>query len=315
MKEIGGYLELEENHGKEYYDYLSFNSSRNSLQFIVRKRNINKIYLPYYVCLVIEETLQNENVDIIYYHIDNNFKPLIDNYDGKSYVYIVNFFGLLSKKDLLDLSNIYDNRVIIDNTHGFFMEGFNNIDCIYNCRKYFGVPDGSYLYTDLEYDDEYPIASSMSRIKHLFGRYESKASDYYKEFVDADETFDNRDIELMSKITHNMLKGINYDFINNQRVENFRLLNNALSDFNELSFDLDVTPDYMYPLLVQNGSNLKKKLISNKIFVPTLWPGLDKFELNDFEKRIFYDLVLLPIDQRYNKEDMKYIIKIVKENI
>lgn len=57
---------------------------------------------------------------------------------------------------------------------------------------------------------------------------------------------------------------------------------------------------------------MKRELISRKIYIPTLWPGVDGFsELNDFERRLIRDLVLLPIDQRYDTEDMRYIARTV----
>ena len=315
MKEIGGYLELEKNFGKEYHNGISFNSSRNALQYIIRKRKINKIYVQYYLCLVIEETLKNENVHIEYYHIDDKFLPILDNYDNNSFIYLVNYFGLLSLKTISSFSKKYNMKVILDNTHAFFMRNVPKVDTIYNCRKYFGVPDGAYLLTDLKYNDEYPLASSMSRIKHLFGRCEDTASSYYKDFVEADATLDNCDIEMMSKITHNMLKSIEYEKIRKKRISNFQVLDESLHKFNKLSFDKDIKCNYMYPLLIDNGNIVKKRLIENKIFVQTLWPGLNKFDLNDFEKNIFNNLVLLPIDQRYDREDMNYIIDIIKEKI
>ena len=312
MKEIGGYFEIEENRGEEYYNYLTFNSSRNSLQFIVRRRNIKKIYLPYYLCLVVKGVLEKEDVEIIYYHIDEEFKPIIENYDNETYVYVVNYFGLLDRTGIEQLNNKYKN-MILDNTHAFFLEGFNNIDTIYNCRKYFGVPDGSYLYTNLEEDDFYKEASSMNRIKHLFGRYEDTASKYYESFVNADLTFENCDIELMSRITHNMLRGIDYNYIKNRRSENFKYLHNKLKNINEIEIKEENEYTFAYPLLIKNGNALRKKLIETKIYISKLWPGLDIFPLNTFEKSIFDDLVLLPIDQRYNEDDMEYICKIIKE--
>lgn len=314
MKEIGGYFEIEKYQNKEYYNYLSFNSSRNALQFIIRKRNISKIYLPYYLCNVVEKALKYEKVNIKYYHIDSNFQPIIEDYDDVSFVYIVNFFGLLTKKDILNIKDKYNN-IILDNTHSFFMKGFNNIDTIYNCRKYFGVPDGAYLYTNLKHNDEFNQALSLNRIKHLFGRYEENASKYYQSFVEADQSFENKNIELMSKITHNLLKSFDYIYIKKSRVDNFNYLNKKLIGINKLKINKENTCTFMYPLLVENGKLLKEYLISLKIYVPTLWKGLKEEVLNNFEKDILNNLVLIPIDQRYNIKDMQYILDKINKYI
>ena len=307
MKEIGGYLEIEHYNGKEFYDYLTFSSSRNSLRFIVRSRKIKKIYLPYYLCSVVKEALMKEKVEIIYYHINESFEPIIDNYDGKSYVYIVNYFGLLSGDDIFKIKAKYNN-IILDNTHSFFMQGFDYIDTIYNCRKYFGVPDGSYLYTKLLLDSDYKETKSINRIKHIFGRYEENANMYYNDFLKADESFANGDIELMSKITHNLLRSIDYKYVEDKRKDNFNYLNNKLSNINGIKTDEGKNCTFMYPLLVENGNIIKQMLNKNKIYIPTLWPELQNISLNEFEKRLLNDLVLLPIDQRYDFDDMEFIL-------
>lgn len=70
----------------------------------------------------------------------------------------------------------------------------------------------------------------------------------------------------------------------------------------------------MYPFLIREGEYLKQELIRCKIYVPTLWKGALNFpELNQFASHWIKDLVLLPIDQRYDEKDMQYISDIVLE--
>ena len=246
MKEIGGYFELEKSTGKEYYDYLAFNSARNALQFIIRKRNINKIYLPYYLCLVIEETLKKENVEINYYHVDDSFLPIIENYDNESYVYITNYFGLLTKDIILKLKEKY--KIILDNVQAFFLEGFEDIDTIYTCRKFFGIVDGAYLYTNLECNENYEIATSLNKLNYLFGRYEENASKYYDEYVQSEKSLIDQNIKFMSKITHNMLRSIDYNNIKCIRRQNYNYLAQKLNSRNLLNLR-NKDGLFMYPLL------------------------------------------------------------------
>ena len=314
-KEIGGYLEIERSYGKEFFNGLALNTSRNCLQFLIRERNIKKIYIPYYLCLVIEDTCINEGIEIIYYHIDCNFKPILDNVslNDNEYIYIVNYFGMLSNDYLKEVEDKYVN-VIFDNTHSFYSEPLDGVDTIYNCRKYFGVPDGAYLISNLDINnvkERFFEASSLGRIKHLFGRFEKDAQSFYEDFSQAECELDNCDIELMSKITHNMLCSIDYDGIYESRLRNYIILAKELSNVNLLNLNMNST--YMYPLLVSNGKELRTYLINHKIYIPKLWPSLDKFELNEFESNLFENLVPLPIDQRYSDSDMKYILDIIKK--
>ena len=76
---------------------------------------------------------------------------------------------------------------------------------------------------------------------------------------------------------------------------------------------------FVYPLLVDNGEELKKKLISNRIYVATYWPVVLEKEYwknelgvegpSDWEVYLAKNLVPLPIDQRYDLSDMEYLLK------
>jgi hypothetical protein len=71
---------------------------------------------------------------------------------------------------------------------------------------------------------------------------------------------------------------------------------------------------FYYYLLLENGKNIKKKLIKNRIYVPTLWPNvLDDVSENSFEYFITDNMIFLPIDQRYEENDKKYMLDVLKE--
>ena len=67
----------------------------------------------------------------------------------------------------------------------------------------------------------------------------------------------------------------------------------------------------VYPYLTDE-QDLKKQFISEKVFVATYWPNVLKLTNNKESEYVFSSLLLsLPIDQRYDKEDMNRIISIV----
>ena len=50
-QEIGGYLELEVFHGKEYYpDLVKVNLGRTALCWLMESRKIETLYLPFFLC-------------------------------------------------------------------------------------------------------------------------------------------------------------------------------------------------------------------------------------------------------------------------
>ena len=69
----------------------------------------------------------------------------------------------------------YAPNIIIDNTQAFFSRPLPEIDTFYTCRKFFGVADGAYLYTDKEADFDIPQDYSSSRMLFLLDRLDRSA--------------------------------------------------------------------------------------------------------------------------------------------
>ena len=113
-------------------------------------------------------------------------------------------------------------NIIVDNVQAFFQPPIAGIDTIYSCRKFFGVPDGAYLETNLDIDNEIQIDNkSRFRFKHLLGRFEIAANEYYNEYANLENELDKEEVMYMSNITHNLLQGIDYKEVYSIRRRNF----------------------------------------------------------------------------------------------
>lgn len=311
MKEIGGYLEFETYNLQEYHQgLLRLNTVRNAMQYVIQNKGYSKVYIPYYLCHSVSNMLEKINMPYEYYYINENLEPIFNHrLLDTEVIVIVNFYGQFDNGKILSLKNQYIN-VIIDNTHSFFQKPLEGVDTVYTCRKYFGVPDGAYLNSDIDYSkaNELELDSSVDKMLHILGRYEESAGKYYSIFKENDEKLSNQEIKRMSKLTNNLLKGINYSEVIEKRKKNFDFLDRELKSINKMRI-AQRAGLFMYPLLMDNGKQLKNKLIEQKIFVPTLWANvLENVEKHSWEYNLVENMVLLPIDQRYNEEDMSYII-------
>lgn len=207
------------------------------------------------------------------------------------------------------------SRLIIDNTQAFYAKPIAGIDTFYTCRKFFGVPDGAYLYCDKELDEAIEQDYSYDRIAHLVKRIDLSAEDGFKDFRRVDDGMDNQPIRKMSKLTQRMMQGIDYEAAAQRRRDNYQMLQNALGKENNLQLHLedDAVP-MVYPYLVPIDG-LREKLIKNKIFVARYWPNvLGWTTKEDFDYLLAFQMQPLPIDHRFGKYDMDYIIRIVKNN-
>lgn len=310
--EIGGYMQMETFRGSEYHsDAIRLNSGRHCLEYLLKARKIKKIYLPYFLCASLRKVCEKCNVGYELYHIDENFNPLLNEICNDSFVYIVNYYGQKSEADVLNFKEKYKN-IIVDNAQAFFSKPVSGVDTLYTCRKYFGVADGGYLYTDSVLAESLETDISYPRMEFVLGRYELDASTFYKQASDNNKIFENEDLKLMSKLTRNLLKGIDYNIAISKRNENFLFLYNNFKDINKLDL---VIPDgaFMYPLYIKNGMEIKKKLAREKIYIPTLWPDVfDLCKKGSIEYDLAENILPLPVDQRYGTENMEYIVESIK---
>ena len=113
-KEIGGYLELEESTGQEYYPELcGVNLGRTALLWLMEARNCKKIYLPTYLCDSVTGACEETKVEIEFYHMDEKLCPLLPEKklpDGE-YLYLVNYYGQLTDDRIRQYREIYGNII------------------------------------------------------------------------------------------------------------------------------------------------------------------------------------------------------------
>lgn len=315
MKTFGGFLCYEKYYGCEYHNAYRLNSARNCLRYLIRAKQIKKLYMPYMNCDVVFRVCEEEGVDIQYYNIDSNMRPIIDfTLAEDEYLYIVNYYGQIYSEEVFEFKKKYKN-IIFDNAQAFFAQPISNVDTIYSCRKFFGVSDGAYLYTDgmincsLERDISYP------RLHFLSGSFEYGASEFYDSFLENEKKIDCLNLMEMSDFTMNLLRSFDYDQIKKRREENYIYLHNCLKNVNRLKPIIPEGP-YMYPLFICNGRYIREKLIERGIFIPQLWPNVIEC-MN--EKTIEYcfaqDILPLPCDQRYGMDDMKSIYSVVSQYV
>lgn len=315
MKSIGGYFSLELPQRKEYHkDALRLNTGRNCLEYILRVNGYKKVYIPYYTCDVVLEPFKKLGIPYEYYHVDIHLE-IRDRFTLKAdeALLYTNYYGL-KQRYVEQLAERIGKRLIVDNTQAFYAKPLPGIDTFYTCRKFFGVADGAYLYSDAVLDEEIEQDYSYDRMAHLLKRIDLSAEEGYADFRRADDGLDNQPIRGMSKLTQRIMQSIDYEAAAKRRRENYSLLQKALGGENnlELPFEEDAVP-MVYPYLAP-VKGLREKLIENKVFVARYWPNvLDWTTKEDIEYLLACRMQPLPVDQRYGEEEMKRIIEIIKQ--
>lgn len=312
MNEIGGYIEFEHYSGKMLHeDAIALNCGRNCLAYLFKSRGIKKLKVPYFICNSVFNVCNRERVEKDYYHIDSSFHPVADiELADDEWLYLVNLYGQLSNEEIRGYVDKY-RRVIVDQANDYFSLPLPGVDTFYTCRKWFGVADGAFLYTDKHLSEEFPIDESFDRMEFLLGRFERTANEFYDGYNANNKYFINQPIKRMSKLTMNLLHAIEYESVEQRRRENFDYLHEQLRERNQLELR---TATFMYPFMVENGSVLRKKLQEKKIFIPTLWPTVfEVAEKEDMEYQMAENILPLPIDQRYGIKEMERVVEVLKK--
>ncbi len=315
MKEIGGYIELDSYRNAMLHENaIKLNCAKNCLAYLIIKKSIQRIHLPFFICDSIFEVCQEHGVEMVKYHTDESLQPILDEeVRDEDWIYLVNYYGQLSEETIAAYKNKYDN-IILDNVQAYFSEPIKGIDTFYSCRKFFGVADGAILYSDVLLDEDIPLDVSYSRMGFLLGRYEKGASEFYQDYVNNNRQTRNAPILRMSKLTENLLHGIDYEHVRTIRDVNFDQLDSLLKKHNMLNV---VRPSgaFAYPFYCDKGIELRKRLIDSHIYIPTLWPNVVNMEEEGPEKTMASNILPLPVDQRYSADDMEYVARHILQYI
>ena len=312
-KEIGSYFELELPKEREYHENaISLNLGRNALRYIIRAHKIKKIYVPYYTCSTVWDAIKAENCEYIYYDIDKNFMPIC-NFSKEDYIIYTNYFGICTE-NINSLVKKYKN-LIIDNTMAFYSHP-KGIASFYSARKFFGVSDGAYLYSSKKLDEIFELDVSYERFIPCLKKLELGSNAGYLDVVKNEKNNCSEPIKQMSKLTKFILQSIDYNRAKQKRLENSTFIHNELKQYNELDFDINQDNIPMrYPFMIKN-SKIKENCLKDNIYVATYW-GIDEnfFPKNSTAKYFQKYIFPIPIDQRYDLNDMERIVRRIKEVI
>ena len=318
VREIGGYLELETFSGEQYHqNAIALNCGRGCIKYLVELRHIKKIWIPDYICDSVSNAFKSMGTETKVYHINERFLP---DYNFKisegEWLFLNDYYGQLNFENIRIAKKIANDRLIVDETQGFFNEAYEGVDTFYSCRKWFGVSDGAFLVTGDRNQLERVLDrdESHKRMIHVLGRYERTATEYYEQACKNNDFFDNEPAKQMSWITDNLLRAVDYDEVIKRRCENWDYLAELLCENNYLRLNKPVVP-FMYPLLVNKNyaKGIRIIMAKKKIYIPVLWPNVGQKYGDDHVAGGYADAILpLPVDQRYGKKEMRYIGEIIK---
>ncbi|WP_313700489.1 hypothetical protein [Pantoea sp.] len=311
MKEsFGGFLpfEMPTNIKIKSNNVVGLQSARAALKYFINETYIETVWLPAYTCDALFDVFDNTNIIVKVYNITKSFSIEQNIALGKFDVVIyVNYFGL-NENNIKNLAHKYPpQNIIIDNSQAYFSRCNEFLASIYSPRKFFGVPDGGLLKTkaDLKASIE-DSDMNLDKCRHLFERLLDKRDVAYMHYVSAEKKFEDLTPKKISALTEMILDYTDINRVSDIRMRNFNYYNSKLAEYNQLDLSMEYAP-LCYPFLPKK--NIPKELLVKKnIFLPTYWKDALIRDVNDFESMLINSALFLPLDQRYDFEDLDFVI-------
>ena len=306
--EIGGFIELNMFNKKEHHPNAhKLNLARHGINLLLDNNKYHKAYLPKYFSETVYKILK---IPYEFYDIDENFMAKLDNnkLGEKDVIIFPNYFGI-NNYNVLHVLKKFKN-VIIDNVHAFYQK-LPRQDVVYSARKFFGVPDGAYIYSKKKINLKLDTDTSYAKFLPIMKKKELGSNISYNQYLKNEKSHNFTKPKFMSKTTLEILGSINYKNDVKHRIENYNYFHKNLKKKNLLSLkNLNDNVPMVYPFLFTKS--LKKKLLLNNIYLPTYYYNSKEFyKKNSFEYQLIDNLIALPIDGRINKQTIKYILDFI----
>ena len=314
-REIGGYLELERSWNDHYHrDAVALNSGRGCILYLAELRSMRTVWVPDYMCDSVWNAFLRAGCELRFYGVGFDFRPVYNFEVGEGeWLFLCDYYGQLSDSDVALAAERSGGRLVLDGTQSFFRRPPVECDAMYTCRKWFGVADGGYVLTARgeRLGRVLPRDESRGRMDFVLGRAERPAGEFFDRASENNELFEGEPVKLMSPVTETLIRGVDYRRVAERRRANWRSLGAVLGDVNRLPLSEPEVP-FMYPLMVEGADGLRRALIEERIYVPRLWPNVaESPQAGPVAISLAEDVVPLPIDQRYGREDMERVCRVV----
>lgn len=309
MNHIGGFFELEpevaQNSASFHASALALSTGRACLMMMLFELRPTRVFVPHYTCDALLEPLRMQGIEIAFYALNRDLSPKQAlRLGSRDFIIYINYFGLCDKQ-VCELSSIYGRQLLVDDTHAFFHGRRTGHWSFTSARKYFGVPDGAYLFAPLEL----PTPASQFNgddLSHL----ELRSNGLQKEAFAAYQVYEGTldcSVARMSLFSSERLLRVDYSSVAKQRRRNFDRLHAALGPTNKFVFDYGIAVPFCYPYLCDR-TELRFELFAKGIYPPTLWSDVVDRAAPDWEIELSTALLPLPIDHRYGDTAMQQII-------
>jgi hypothetical protein len=313
-KPIGGFIEWEDwKDGKgPYHKALELASGRSAFRLILDQCKPDKVYVPFFCCDSLIQPLEEAGTAFEFYEIGYDLLPnSYPKLKANELIVYIDFYGI-SRRQSRQMEERYGEQLVLDLTMAFFRRPSSDQLAFNSCRKFFGVPDGAYLY-GIESDVQLKENQSFTT-NHLHLRSKGDLPNAYPEFLKNEGQIPSKPLS-MSEVSREVMAAVDYGEVAKRRSENFEFLHHRLRKDNNWSIpDLEGQVPLYYPYRPSSPID-RKNLITEQVFLATIWPDVLNRNVPGFHisKQLSAETLPLPIDQRYGPDDLERMLELLEK--
>lgn len=334
--------------GCEGSDYVWMSTGRSATAFVLdtienRNPNVRKVaVIPPFTCHTVIEPFIAKGYKVFTFHIGQDMEATADDIlkvvkeRNASVVLFHRYFGINTIRDIdgiipeLRASGV----VVIEDCTQNLYSCYQKSDADFfvgSIRKWCGVPDGGFAVCregkfenkPTSFDQSLQEAKKVASIEKYEFLFESKGDKqvFLNHYREAEDLLDKQNrYYSISALSSTIQSNLNVEEMKNARRRNFGIITKGLTDVNGIKVifkglqDGDV-PLYS-PILCSSRYNVQQILVKNAIYAPVVWPKADCCPDIDSDADYLYEHILcIPIDQRYDIDDMQRVINVLKQNL
>lgn len=322
-------------------------SGREALHFVALSLNPDKnhpiVLMPAYCCHSMVDPFEKAGWKVVYYKlnedltIDLGYLALALTKESPKAILTMNYYGSASTKGAVACvkSNSPECKVIEDFSHcTFSLADILNTQVdfyVTSIRKSVGVCDGSVVISKESLDESFIEEGETEFVSVRKDSQKLKAEYTYSQEKELKAVFFSalrrqegeldafEGVHRISSTGKEMLKVLNGGMIRYARQQNMKhildLLDGKVESISGIERCLNGAP-FSLPILVTNRDEVQQKLAKRGVYAPVLWPICDEARaICHVSARMADEMLSIPIDQRYNYDDIEDIAKIVLETV
>ena len=317
---------------------------KSAIEFILKDISFKKdevLLVPSFLCPTIISFIKRLDIKYEFYNVKKNLSIDLDELQKKSYdynvkcIFFINYFGFYhSEETIRVLKELQENGIVLieDAVQMFWLDRNEKFigDYVFNSYRKFLPIDGSLLLCSnlveiKEPKDSYYKYMKIAREQKTRYIYEKEGSEeeFLSSFSKAHSAYYERNkIFGINTESEEFLNYINFDELTNRRNENFKYVYKELKKIKNIKvlFDesnLNGNIPLVIPILTSERDKVRLSLMGKKIYCPIHWDLSNEEWIDRFGDSTYIsnNILSIPIDWRYDLNDMEYLILNLKEAI